>query len=266
MHRSGTSALTGMLAKAGLDVPDDLMDRPDDAINLKGYWESEGLMQVNDRLFDQLGGHWSSSDRLPSGWAQTPEAARWQRLLIAQLTTTCHGTLHPVIKDPRLSVLIEGLRPLMHAAAAQLSFLIPVRHPLAVARSLRNAQGTSLERGLSLWIAHVCEAERHTRDQNRLIIDFDDLILRPDAVLLRCRRLLFEPHTDDPLEQEAAKFIDPRMQRQTGQEDAQDLTSNEKDLLSLALNVRECLVTSPQDDAELHQRLDDIMPRDVTSG
>ena len=50
MHRSGTSALTGMLAKAGLDVLDDLMDRPDDAINLKGYWESEGLMQVNDRL------------------------------------------------------------------------------------------------------------------------------------------------------------------------------------------------------------------------
>ncbi|AII44194.1 hypothetical protein KR100_12620 [Synechococcus sp. KORDI-100] len=265
MHRSGTSALTGMLAKAGLDVPDDLMDRPDDAINLKGYWESEGLMQVNDRLFDQLGRHWSSSDRLPSGWAQTPEAARWQRLLIAQLTTTCQGTLHPVIKDPRLCVLIEGLRPLMHAAAAQLSFLIPVRHPLAVARSLRNAQGTSLERGLALWIAHVCEAERQTRDQNRLIIDFDDLILRPDAVLLRCRRLLFEPHTDDPLEKEAAKFIDPKMQRQTGQEDAQDLTSNEKDLLSFALNVRECLVTSPQDDADLHQRLDDIMPRDVTS-
>ena len=41
---TGTSALTGML-RAGLDVPDDLMERPDDVINLKGYWESEGLMQ-----------------------------------------------------------------------------------------------------------------------------------------------------------------------------------------------------------------------------
>ena len=112
----------------------------------------------------------------------------------------------------------------------------------------------------------MCEAERHTRDQNRLIIDFDDLILRPDTVLLRCRRLLFELHTDDQLEKQAAKFIDPKMQRQTGQEDSQDLTSNEKDLLSLALHVRECLVTSPQDDADLHQRLDDIMPKDVTSG
>ena len=223
-------------------------------------------MQVNDRLFDQLGGHWSSSDRLPSGWAQTPEAARWQRLLIAQLTTTCQGTLHPVIKDPRLCVLIEGLRPLMHAAAAQLSFLIPVRHPLAVARSLRNAQGTSLQRGFALWIAHVLEAERHTRDQRRLIIDFDDLIRDSDSVLLRCQNLLFESRSDEPLEHKAASFIDPSMQRQTGQEDLEDLTYDERHLLNVALDIREILVTSQCDDATLHQRLDDIKPAGVTSG
>ena len=105
----------------------------------------------------------------------------------------------------------------------------------------------------------MCEAERHTRDQNRLIIDFDDLIVRPDAVLSRCRRMLFEPHTDDPLETSMAKFIDPRMAFGKRGRRMQDLTSNEKDLLSLALNVRECLVTSPQDDANMHQRLDDIM-------
>ena len=266
MHRSGTSALTGMLAKAGLDVPDDLMDRPDDVINLKGYWESEGLMQVNDRLFDQLGRHWSSSDSLPSGWVHTPEAACWQRLLVAQLTATCQGTQHPVIKDPRLCVLMEGLRPLMQVSAAQLSFLIPVRHPMAVARSLRKAQGTSLERGLALWIAHVLEAERHTRDQRRLIIDFDDLIRRSDSVLLRCQRLLFEPRSEEPLEQDAASFVDPSMQRQTGQEDAKDLSSNERHLLTVALDVREILVTSQKDDATLHQRLDEIKPMGVTSG
>jgi len=265
MHRSGTSALTGMLAKAGLDVPDDLMDRPDDAINLKGYWESEGLMQVNDQLFDQLGRHWSSSDRLPSGWPRTPAAARWQRVLIHQLTTTCQGTRHPVIKDPRLCVLMEGIRPLLQASAADITFLIPVRHPLAVARSLRKAQGTSLERGLALWIAHVREAERHTRDQRRLILDFDDLIVNPDAVLKRCQLLLFASKGNDALEHAAARFIDPSMQRQTSQDDAQDLNATEHQLLSVALAIRDLLVTSTTDDQMLHQRVDAIRPVGVTN-
>ena len=145
---------------------------------------------------------------------------------IAQLTTTPG---HAASGDQGPKTLRADRRPAAaDACSGRTTLLIPVRHPLAVARSLRNAQGTSLERGLSLWIAHVCEAERHTRDQNRLIIDFDDLILRPDTVLLRCRRLLFELHTDDQLEKQAAKFIDPKMQRQTGQEIAQDLIERER--------------------------------------
>jgi hypothetical protein len=83
---------------------------------------------------------------------------------------------------------------------------------------------------------------------------------------LRCQRLLFEPRSDEPLEQDAASFVDPSMQRQTGQEDQQDLSVNEQHLLSVALDVRKILVTSQKDDAILHQRLDGIKPTGVTSG
>ena len=53
------------------------------------------------------------------------------------------GTLHPVIKDPRLCVLVEGLRPLMHAASHNSPFDPGASSPV-VARSLRNAQGRAL--------------------------------------------------------------------------------------------------------------------------
>ena len=99
-----------------------------------------------------------------------------------------------------------------------------------------------------------------------MIIDFDDLIRRSDSVLLRCQRLLFESRSEEPLEHDAASFIDPSMQRQTGQEDAKDLSANERHLLTVALDVREILVTSQKDDATLHQRLDEIKPMGVTSG
>ena len=266
MHRSGTSALTGMLAQAGLDVPDDLMDRPDDVINLKGYWESEGLMQVNDSLFADLGLHWSSSDQLPVNWWTTQKAVVWRRHLIRQLTQTCRGTQHPVIKDPRMCVLMAGMRPLFNAAVVDFCFFIPVRHPMEVARSLQSAQGTSLGRGLALWIAHVREAERQTRGQRRLILSFNDLLQEPDAVLAQCRQITHPGDLDAGLTSQAAGFIDPSLQRQRKEERLDDISSDVAPLLNEAMALHDILVNHPGDNASLHQQLDAVTPGGGTSG
>ena len=265
MHRSGTSALTGMLARAGLDVPDDLMDRPDDEINLKGYWESEGLMQVNDQLFADFDLHWSTSDRLPDGWTSAPAAAAWRKGLIQQLRQTCRGTRHPVIKDPRLCILMGGMRPLIESDALALTFFLPIRHPLEVARSLKAAQGTELERGIALWIAHVRSAERQTRDQPRLILNFRDLMHQPETVLARCRGLL-EGTGLGALSEQAAAFIDPSMQRQRNDPLMEELPQSAQGLLHTAMALHDALLGPMTDGSELHQCLDGITPVDATSG
>ena len=266
MHRSGTSALTGMLAQAGLDVPDDLMDRPDDVINLKGYWESEGLMQVNDSLFEAFGLDWSSSDRLPVTWGTTPKAVVWRRELIHQLTQTCRGTHHPVIKDPRMCVLMAGMRPLVNAAVVDFCFFIPIRHPMEVARSLQTAQGTSLGRGLALWIAHVREAERQTRGQRRLILSFNDLLREPDLVLAQCRTITHPGDAGaDPIAQ-AAGFIDPTLQRQRQDEQSDPIPMADVPLLDEAMALYEILANRPVDNSDLHQQLDAITRAGGTSG
>ena len=258
MHRSGTSALTGMLASSGLDVPGDLMDRPDDVINRKGYWESEGLMQLNDQLFSSLGRHWSSADQLPSGWADCEAASVWRRSLISQWQQSCRGLSHPVIKDPRLCVLAEGLRPLVQSDAVRFTVFLPIRHPLEAARSLQAAQGTDLLRGLQLWIAHVLEAERWSRDLPRQIIAFEDLLQQPEAVLVQCRHRLGQETVQE--QDQASSFIDPALRRQTARHREEALDAEERVWLESALRIQRRLLQPDADDPLLQRDLDGLRP------
>ena len=258
MHRSGTSALTGMLASSGLDVPVDLMDRPDDVINRKGYWESEGLMQLNDQLFSSLGRHWSSADQLPSGWADCGAASVWRRSLISQWQQSCRGLSHPVIKDPRLCVLAEGLRPLLQSDAVRFTVFLPIRHPLEAARSLQAAQGTDLLRGLQLWIAHVLEAERWSRDLPRQIIAFEDLLQQPEAVLVQCLHRLGQETVQE--QDQASSFIDPALRRQTARHREEALDAEERVWLESALRIQRRLLQPEADDPLLQRDLDGLRP------
>ena len=258
MHRSGTSALTGMLASSGLDVPVDLMDRPDDVINRKGYWESEGLMQLNDLLFTSLGRHWSTADQLPPGWPHTEAATLWRRNLISQWQQSCRGLAHPVIKDPRLCVLAEGLQPLVQADAVRFTVFLPIRHPLEAARSLQAAQGTDLLRGLQLWVAHVLEAERWSRDLPRQIIAFEDLIQQPEAVLVQCRLRLGQATVTE--QEQASSFIDPALRRQTARNREEALDAEQRTWLDTALRIHRRLLHADADDQQLRRDLDELRP------
>ena len=158
-----------------------------------------------------------------------------------------------------MCVLMKAMRPLIDANALDLTIFIPVRHPLEVARSLQTAQGTSLQQGLVLWIAHVLEAERYTRDLPRMIIDFRDLMQHPDAVLDRCRVLLGTTSFQaGDLSGQAAGFIDPNLQRQRA-----DIVDESEDCdlakpLGLALEISRTILGKCADDSSLHQALDEL--------
>src|SRR5690606_4349244 len=56
MHRSGTSAVSGVLAKLGAQAPRSLMPPTQD--NPRGYWESSELMKFHDRVLESAGHRW----------------------------------------------------------------------------------------------------------------------------------------------------------------------------------------------------------------
>ena len=73
MHRSGTSALTGLLAGLGfaLPPPGDLIEgRPDNPV----HFESQALIEVNDDLLHAFHGSWQAPPVLDGAWEDTPTA------------------------------------------------------------------------------------------------------------------------------------------------------------------------------------------------
>ena len=215
-------------------------------------------MQLNDQLFSSLGLHWSTADQLPPGWADCEAAALWRRSLISQWQHSCRGLSHPVIKDPRLCVFAEGLRPLVQADAVRFTVFLPIRHPLEVARSLQVAQETDLLRGLQLWVSHVLEAERWSRGLPRQIIAFEDLLQHPESVLVQCRHRL--GHGTVPDKGQASSFIDPSLRRQRARTHQEALDAEQRDWLDAALRIHSRLLQVDADDQQLPRDLDGLRP------
>ncbi len=217
MHRSGTSALAGLLCSNGYDAPRDPM--PPDPNNPRGYWESMGLYALNDDLLRLLGSDWSDPAPLPPGWGSTPAASQWRSRLLDHLAVGFGGTRCAVVKDPRFCVLLEGLLPWLESGLLGITLLLPVRQPLEVAHSLHVRDGLPLRDGLRLWLAHVFAAERLSRGQDRCILSFEQVLDQPrEVVALVNRRLGLEPEATGPesINGGAASgdFIDPALRHQ----------------------------------------------------
>jgi hypothetical protein len=137
MHRSGTSALTGTLEKAGLQLGSVIEEAPD---NLKGSRESRSIMLLHEDILERNGGSWDNPTPNPH-WSPVHRAFR-DTIIETYKDHALWG-----FKDPR-TLLLAG--PWLSALPA--ATLIGIfRHPFAVAQSLFNRNAMPYEKSLDLW-------------------------------------------------------------------------------------------------------------------
>jgi len=276
MHRSGTSALTGMLSQAGFAVPSDLMPATD--ANPKGYWESVSIERLNNEFLAEMESHWASSLPLPAGWSQSIACREWRTSLIKILSESFGGAELPIIKDPRFCTLISGLQPWLESRLIKTSFFVPIRHPIEVANSLRQSEGIELNKALGLWIQSIFLTEKITREYRRKFISFDDLINNPTNVLESC--LLLTKNTTDPEAtgimmsylnlpepetlNHAVSYIDKSLRRQQAAISEKDIfeVSNicNTKLVDLAEKVFLEILANITDDRGISNALDELWP------
>jgi hypothetical protein len=151
MHRSGTSAVTGMLAHLGVDTPagDDLV--PGTSTNERGHFESKTLIRIDNQLLRVLGGSWSAPPDLKPGWELGSEVVS----LRDPAARAFHATFpaRPVVwKDPRNCIVLPFWRSLL---APPIAAVLVYRDGLEVAQSLRTRSQLSLTHGLALWERYV---------------------------------------------------------------------------------------------------------------
>jgi hypothetical protein len=146
-----------MFVRAGffLAREPDLMPAADS--NPLGHFEHLEIFDLNERILERLGGSWFD----PPPAATQLDAASWAAPLIrAQIERLLEqaGAMPLVVKDPRIGVTMPLWEPLI---AERMHPVLVVRHPIEIARSLRDRDGTPIPFGLAAWELHLIELLGH---------------------------------------------------------------------------------------------------------
>jgi hypothetical protein len=174
MHRSGTSALTGVLRLLGVDLGSNLLDATED--NKKGYWEHGGIVKIHERLLSILDSSWSDLRPLPDSWWEDARIQKLRDELIDVIRREFSSVDVWGVKDPRVCRLIPLWLSVMDELGCRCRFLLIYRNPVEVARSLAKRNGFVNERSGLLWVQHILLAEKWTRNRPRIITSYDQLL------------------------------------------------------------------------------------------
>jgi len=209
MHRSGTSAMSGVLALLGVDLGQDLMSPAAD--NVRGFWEHARLVEMNDRMLHVLGSSWHDLLLGADGWWDRQEVQEIKPLIREILAREFARSSLWAIKDPRLCRLLPAWRDLIAVFADRPRYLLVLRQPGEVARSLAKRNGLTSDAALLLWLQHVLQAERQTRSDVRVFVTYDSLLAdwREVADRVRQRLDVIWPVEPERVARQVDEFINP---------------------------------------------------------
>jgi hypothetical protein len=174
MHRSGTSALSGILGKLGVQPPRTLMRPTDD--NPRGYWESTKLMVFHDELLRSAGSTWSDWDAFNPDWIQSSVAETFRDRLPEIIEHEFGDAPLFLVKDPRISRFARFWLDALPSLSIVPKVVICVRHPREVVQSLEKRDHFARKRAQLIWLRHMLDAEYATRGASRCFVHYTDLL------------------------------------------------------------------------------------------
>ncbi|KIM07001.1 MAG: hypothetical protein KU28_07440 [Sulfurovum sp. PC08-66] len=177
MHRSGTSALTGVLSLLDVYLGSELMEA--NFANEKGYFENNILYKINEKLLGQINSSWNDTfydeEKLEN-------ISGLNELKIALKSEFKYANTF-AIKDPRLAYLFPIYKKVLKKLRIDIKIILPYRNPLEVANSLKKRDAMPLEKGMLLWAYHFLMAEKFSRGFERVFVNFDELIVNASDVI-----------------------------------------------------------------------------------
>ena len=216
MHRGGTSATAGLLAQLGVQPPATLM--PADRFNPEGYWESQRLWGVHERILQQAGSRWDSYSRLD---VDCLDPLRLKTLMV-EARQGVHSEFGDaaqfVIKDPRVCRFVPFWLRVLEEEGVAASAVLVLRSPVAIAQSLAARDTLEPELSVLIWLRHMLDAEFHTRHIRRSLVRYEDLVEDWRSVANRVSRDIHiqwhpRPVPDD---EELHRFVQSDLQHHRG--------------------------------------------------
>jgi hypothetical protein len=220
MHRSGTAAVTQMLALAGASLPENLM--AGDEHNAKGYFEPWKIALFNDARLRAGGAAWDDIFAFPYRPLGTREERRWLNSAQTLFQDEYADVRFPLLKDPRVTVLMPFWRTVLTELEVGARCVIPVRHPLAVAGSLARRNGFAPQKSVLVWTAYMLAAEAYTRDLPRAFVSYDGLLgdWRAEAARIEAAHGAALPKLTETAARAIDRFLTPELRHNDAPRDA----------------------------------------------
>lgn len=229
MHRSGTSAMAGLLSNLGIQVGQAQELLPATEFNQQGYYENRNIVACNEailchRVFQQLPeilkyAIFRNDDKLDGfGWlfgawttAENHEdfadqaAQQAVNLYFSDLAanTAC------MIKDPRLCLTLKHYLKFINIKAA----IIMVRDPKAVAKSLFTRDRITPNVTFDLWRSYMNGCLTYLSNIPHLFVNYEKMMTDPKGTLQSVIELLNqqEMQFDRSCIDNAHRNLDPRL-------------------------------------------------------
>ena len=178
MHRSGTSAMSGLLQKLGYDLGQDLMES--NIYNQSGYYENNKVVNLNDQLLDQSQSSWHDlSYELITDNCQI-DTDDFLDKLNKIIKTEFDSISKIAIKDPRIALFLPNWLQALIKLGFNLKIVICLRDVRQVARSLWQRNRFPYEKSLSLWLIYNLLIEKYSRGHDRIFVNYNSLLENPE--------------------------------------------------------------------------------------
>lgn len=188
MHRSGMSALTGALTALGVEFGDKpVKAETDDHGSATG---SEKIRLLNSRLLFDVGRRWSSLGLIEAeDLSPQKHGELFEQAGVIMRDNTARFPMRG-FADPRTARMLPFWRQVFESLGLRVAYIISLRDPLSVARSLEAENNLPHLWSQVLWLQHYLASFRHTLGESRLVVGYDLLVSNPEAQIARIAALL----------------------------------------------------------------------------
>lgn len=186
MHRSGTSLTAQVLHRLGVHLGNPLNIAGPHPANASGFWENIRLKDINEAILALRGGTWFAPRRLRGRWRRDGRLAPLEERARRVLEEEFGRSRRWGWKDPRNCITL----PFWQRLLPPMRYVLCVRHPVSVARSLAARDGLSPLRSLRLWWLYNAAALRHAEQRRLLVVHYEGYFRDPDAVVEALARFI----------------------------------------------------------------------------
>ncbi len=256
MHRSGTSALAGVLNRLGVDLGGQPMRTGYD--NIRGFWEHVELVGVHQQLLAAMGSDWDDPRPLPEDWWRASTVLPFRQQIAEIVRRDFANSPLWGIKDPRLCRLWPLWQTVLDELGIASRFVIIVRHPQEVEGSLFARNGFPQWRSRLLYLQHLLAAEKQTVGRPRVFITYAQLLRDWRATIERIADALALPALRDaipvgsgPIEQ----FLTADLRHHRADDDA---PARDSGLAEWAGDLYRAIRLADRDPAAIERRCEEV--------